>query len=359
MTKSKKYYFMYLNAIASSFAVVVAHTITNPAQLGITKIGPTFYVILCIVLGIVFSFGVPIFFMQSGANILNYRERYDTKTFFIKRIHKVVIPFIIWSIFGFFFIYGKSDFSLTLKSFITTFLSGSIVGPYWFFYNIIGFYLCVPFISLIIKYASRNIIKYTILVLLVVNTGIPIINILTKSQSLFSTSFPFIGPYAQYFIAGWYFAHNDISRRTHKQIYILGIIMLFFEIIATIYFSSYVKQLPGLNYPGGIVKTFFDIAMLPSFCVMCALFLIFKQTEPKLQKSDSFRKYFAQGAGLTFGIYLLHPFIITWLLVPFNNYLTTLPLLIKMVIDPIFVYLLSGVITFLIRKMKYLRWLMP
>lgn len=159
MTKSKKYYFMYMNAIASSFAVVVAHTITNPAQLGITKIGPTFYVILCIVLGIVFSFGVPIFFMQSGANILNYRERYDTKTFFIKRIHKVVIPFIIWSIFGFFFIYGKSDFSLTLKSFITTFLSGSIVGPYWFFYNIIGFYLCVPFISLIIKYASRNIIK--------------------------------------------------------------------------------------------------------------------------------------------------------------------------------------------------------
>ena len=47
---------MYLNAIASSFAVVVAHTITNPAQLGITKIGPTFYVILCIVLGIVFLF---------------------------------------------------------------------------------------------------------------------------------------------------------------------------------------------------------------------------------------------------------------------------------------------------------------
>ena len=60
---------------------------------------------------------------------------------------------------------------------------------------------------------------------------------------------------------------------------ITGIIMLFFEIIATIYFSFYVKQLPGLNYPGGIVKTFFDIAMLPSFCVMCALFLIFKQIE--------------------------------------------------------------------------------
>ena len=29
---------------------------------------------LCIILGIIFSYGVPIFFMQSGANILNYRD---------------------------------------------------------------------------------------------------------------------------------------------------------------------------------------------------------------------------------------------------------------------------------------------
>lgn len=80
MSKSKKYYFMYLNAIASSFAVVVLHTIANPTALGIKAIQPTFYVILCIIIGIVFSYGVPIFFMQSGANILNYRERYDTRT---------------------------------------------------------------------------------------------------------------------------------------------------------------------------------------------------------------------------------------------------------------------------------------
>lgn len=72
---SNKYYFMYLNAILSSFAVVVLHTVANPASLGITKIQPTFYVILCIIIGIVFSYGVPMFFMQSGANILSYRNR--------------------------------------------------------------------------------------------------------------------------------------------------------------------------------------------------------------------------------------------------------------------------------------------
>lgn len=357
MNKSKKYYFMYLNAIASSFAVVVLHTIANPASLGIKRIQPTFYVIFCIVIGIIFSYGVPIFFMQSGANLLNYRERYDTRTFFIKRIRKVVIPFVVWSIIGFFLIYGKNGGSFTLKAFIKGFLLGNIVGPYWFFYSIIGFYLCVPFISLIINYGSQSIIKYTILVSVFVNTLIPIINILSRTQSLFGGSVPFVGAYAQYFVTGWYLTHNELPRRRKKQIYFIGILMLVFEICATIYFTFWMKQIPMLNYPGGIVKTFYDIAMFPSFCVMCALFLFFKDMEPRLQ-SERTKEFLSSGAGLTFGIYLIHPFIITWVLGPFNNLIAS-PLFIHMILDPLFVYLLSGLIALGIRKEKYLRWLMP
>lgn len=59
MQKTK--YFMYLNAIISSFAVVVAHTITNPVQLGVSTTKISFYLLLCIVLGIIFSYGVPLF----------------------------------------------------------------------------------------------------------------------------------------------------------------------------------------------------------------------------------------------------------------------------------------------------------
>lgn len=112
-----------------------------------------------------------------------------------------------------------------------------------------------------------------------------------------------------------------------------------------------------LNYPGGIVKTFYDIAMFPSFCVICTLFLFFKDMEPRLQ-SERMRGFLSSGAGLTFGIYLIHPFIITWVLGPFNNLISS-PLFIHMVLDPLFVYLVSGLITLGIRKEKYLRWLMP
>lgn len=43
-------------------------------------------------------FAVPLFCMLSGATLMNYREKYDTKTFFKKRVIKVLIPFIIWAI---------------------------------------------------------------------------------------------------------------------------------------------------------------------------------------------------------------------------------------------------------------------
>ena len=44
-----------------------------------------------------FYWAVPIFLMLSGANLLNYREKYSTKVFFKKRIIRTVIPWLFWS----------------------------------------------------------------------------------------------------------------------------------------------------------------------------------------------------------------------------------------------------------------------
>ena len=40
---------------------------------------------------------VPVFLMLSGATLMNYRENYDTVTFFKKRFSRAVIPFFCWS----------------------------------------------------------------------------------------------------------------------------------------------------------------------------------------------------------------------------------------------------------------------
>lgn len=46
-----------------------------------------------------FFWAVPVFLMITGTTLMQYRERYDTKTFFKKRFIKIVIPFIFWAIF--------------------------------------------------------------------------------------------------------------------------------------------------------------------------------------------------------------------------------------------------------------------
>ena len=48
----------------------------------------------------VFYFAVPVFFMLTGATLIDYHERYSTKEFFLKRFKKTVIPFIGWSVFS-------------------------------------------------------------------------------------------------------------------------------------------------------------------------------------------------------------------------------------------------------------------
>lgn len=45
---------------------------------------------------------VPVFFMITGATLLDYRLRYSTKVFFQKRFTKTGIPFIFWSIVSIF-----------------------------------------------------------------------------------------------------------------------------------------------------------------------------------------------------------------------------------------------------------------
>ena len=40
----------------------------------------------------------PVFFMLSGATLMEYRRRYDTATFLKKRVARTVVPFVAWSL---------------------------------------------------------------------------------------------------------------------------------------------------------------------------------------------------------------------------------------------------------------------
>ena len=48
----------------------------------------------------VFYFAVPVFFMISGAMLIDFNKKYSLREYFTKRINKALIPYIVWSFLG-------------------------------------------------------------------------------------------------------------------------------------------------------------------------------------------------------------------------------------------------------------------
>ena len=124
-----------------------------------------------------FYFAVPIFFMITGATLLNYQERYSTKEYFVRRIKKTVFPYVCWSFIGILFllaVHGINSKDVTFVWVINGLLStNQIIGIYWFFAPLFCVYLSIPIFASIEKEKKKSVAAYVILLSLVVNITIP------------------------------------------------------------------------------------------------------------------------------------------------------------------------------------------
>ena len=144
MTKRK--YITFLN-VFSALAVVLLHA--NSCFWGFSY---EKYWISANVIESVFYFAVPVFFMISGATLLDYNKRYSTITFFKKRIAKTLIPFVAWSIIGLFYmIYTGRVLIADIgeRWLINSFFNTNIISIYWYFIPQFAVYMLIPFIAAI------------------------------------------------------------------------------------------------------------------------------------------------------------------------------------------------------------------
>lgn len=81
----------------------------------------------------IFYWSVPIFFMLTGATLIGYRRRYDTRTYLIRRVLRVIVPFVAWSLIWYLLLPSVNDGSINAVDFLKKFLSGQIISIYWFF----------------------------------------------------------------------------------------------------------------------------------------------------------------------------------------------------------------------------------
>ena len=162
-------------------------------------------------------FAVPVFVMITGALLLP--REYELGSFLKKRLTRVVIPFIFWSLIYIWYSWYNEELVFTnnlwvdVKLVLHNLRNGSSYHL-WYVYMLIGLYFFIPIIGKFVRQASEKEILYFLLVWFVV---------MMLNQPYLSRFNPsidmhyFVG-YAGYLVLGNYLAYKDFNIK-HLRVY--------------------------------------------------------------------------------------------------------------------------------------------
>lgn len=340
-----KKYINVLNVIAC-IAVVFIHT-----DAAFWTFSYESYWIFANVVHCALLFCVPIFFMISGCNLIDYRSKYTTKEFVKKRINKTFLPYIAWSFIALALRIAMKKVSISEISFpfiLTTIFNNESMSIYWFFIPLFAAYLCIPIISLI-TLLQENIRKkayeYMLIMWLVFNCIAPFIFRCFNIQYNSDMNFPLATGYIFYIIAGYYIDNYEIKKYVRYIIYTLGISGLIANIVLT---HIYSYNANGISAPVG------DYLSITTVFYFIAIFTVFKYMPDKV--ICILHKFCQPISKLTFGIYLSHMYF--WILIERSNtvnYLNPLVIICGGTIS----FIAAALLTIIMQKMPILNKIVP
>lgn len=244
---------------------------------------------------------VPLFFMVSGALLLNQKEE-PLKVFLTKRLHKVIIPLIAWSLIYILIkkIFGNQDLNVIQHMF-----EGLVVKQYfhlWFLYTIIGLYLFVPFLKIIIHNSSKEIHVYFVVLWIVAVSIIPLLNKFAELDITIPNHMPMMAGYVGYFVLGFLLSQMQLSKKILYIFIVLALISTLFTVVGTDYLTHKQNKFDGWFYGYLSISTL--IQSISYFIILKYLGKSSWWENCKLQSAA----YIVSSASL--GIYLIHPIIL-------------------------------------------------
>lgn len=249
-------------------------------------------------------FAVPVFFMLSGATLMEYRKKYSTKVFIQKRFQRAFLPFLFWSVvflsYQLLILIRSGNMSFSLRDALETFVTGNIpYTNYWFFIPLFLLYAFLPFLSRIVESVNSNYLISLCAMLFLFQFLIPTIYTLIGIDATYNLP---IGGFFVYALLGYYLSKTswDENNRVLCSICFLAVIFL-----AIRYCLIY---LPKEKLP--IAFSYFSMyAFFPSIALFLLIKKLFRHREEHvLYISWSFL------AKKSYGVFLIHTFIISNLL---------------------------------------------
>lgn len=293
---------------------------------------------------------VPIFVMITGANLLNYHKKYDTKTYFKKRLLKVVIPAIAW--FAIMFIWKVfitktlilKDYSL--GTILDSILSCRVESTYYFIFAIIGVYLAIPLVSHLAEPKNRKLLWYGITVYFIINALVPNLSLFNIHLNG-NIQFPIVH-YMVYVFLGYALSTTKIQKKYRILLYTLGILSVLYQYLSTIWLS---------DASGKLITSTWGYFQFFTILEASAIFVFFKHLDySKFESNHLLQKIIPTLASCSFGIYLFHKIIIHY-----ENVITNINVYswqYRLLFIPV-TYLVSLLIIYALKKIPYMRKIVP
>lgn len=346
MTNNKRIEYISLASVLSAIAVVYLH-----ANGCFWQFSTSSYWFTANIIESVFYFAVPIFFMISGAMLIDFNKRYSLGEFFKKRFVKTVIPFIVWSLIylliEIFYLKTVNMNTLNLTYVINGLINGNLFQIYWFFIPLFCIYLSIPVFSYIPGEHKKSILIYVTTLSFILNITIPFIISVFNLHLEYTISMIVGGGYLFYPLVGYLLHKYEMPKKYRIVLYLLAILGLLLHITGTYY----------LSYEAGeIIKTYKGYTNLPSVLYSIGIFVFIKYDLIKIMKISIISKIVNFLDFYTFGIYLIHYYFLGFLIVVFKVNNTSI---IYRLLSPIFAIIMSVVVIYLMRKIPIIEKILP
>lgn len=297
---------------------------------------------------VLFYWAVPVFFMLTGATLLDYRDKYTTKQFFYKRLLRSIFPFLLWSVILLIYTWFVKDtfpYKNIKSIFDAIILTKLPYGEvYWFFIPLISLYCFIPVLSLIKD--NKNIFWYIVIFMFITHSVLPVLFNLIGIGYNYSLQFPMDG-YVIFLVLGYLFSKIELSKKQRVVIYILGGGMLLFRYFVTYYYSL---------QDGKVNRIVFGYTQFHSVILALAIFVFVRYMVSGTEFFTKNGRVFSSLSSCSLGIYLIHKLVMNYELLvlnikPDNVYWRFLGAFLT--------YTICLLIVFFIKKIPYLRRIFP
>jgi len=317
-----------------------------------------------------FRWVVPLFVMLSGMFTIKYYDlEQPLKTGvgkIIKRIIHIYCALIFWTIFYNIFYpiilnYNIKEFLGNPKLFLNfneivrypyNAISGRSWHHLWFLYMIMGLYLLTPMAKIFVVNCKRNYFEYFLIIFFIVGACVPFYNLINSKMDVpflpnkIYTLIPELSGYFGYYLAGYYFSEYKLPKKINYCIYILGILSAIFTILGTSFVSI---KINALNQT--LLQSMTPNTMIETI----AIFLFFKNQFENFNYSNIAYKIITHVSKCSFGIYLVHDFMIIFVKNYFGLNWNTYNPIISVPIIGVLVFLLSYIVILFISRIPILK----